>query len=148
MTKSNPLPGETKVLNFEIVSSIGSSAGYGRISQQQEILYGFCLFCYSLVCKVLVLRWPNVNLFVNILLGPIYFQQKGQFILNIAELTKGTREYKGFSKELSLDFGEWSEAAENCFPFHQMQETTANMCVDVPLISIFFSCTGRQDQSI
>jgi hypothetical protein len=61
------------MLNFEIVSSIGSSAGYGRISQQQEILYGFCLFCYSLVCKALVLCWPNVNLFINIILGPIYF---------------------------------------------------------------------------
>jgi hypothetical protein len=61
------------LLNFEIVLSIGSSAGYGRISQQQEILYGFCLFCYSLVCKALILCWPNMNLFINILLALIYF---------------------------------------------------------------------------
>jgi hypothetical protein len=27
------------LLNFEIVSSIGSSAGHGRISQQEEILF-------------------------------------------------------------------------------------------------------------
>jgi hypothetical protein len=60
-------------LNFEIVLSIGSSARYGRISQQEEILYGFCSFCYSLVCKVLVLHWPNMNLFVSILLGPNSF---------------------------------------------------------------------------
>jgi hypothetical protein len=39
------------VLNFEIVLSIGSSAGYGRISQQEEILYGFYLFYYSLVLQ-------------------------------------------------------------------------------------------------
>jgi hypothetical protein len=49
-------------------------------------------------------------------------ETKGQFILNIAELTKGTWEYKGFGEELSLDFGEWSEAAENCFWFYQMQD--------------------------
>lgn len=49
-------------------------------------------------------------------------ETKGQFILNIAELTKGTQEFKGFSEELSLDFGEWSEATENCFRFHQKQD--------------------------
>ena len=35
---------------------------------------------------------------------------------------KGTRDHKGFGEELSLDFSEWSEAAENCFWFHQMQD--------------------------
>jgi hypothetical protein len=54
--------------------------------------------------------------------NPLLGETKGQFILNIAELTKETQEYKGFSEELSLDFGEWSEAAENCFQFHQMQD--------------------------
>jgi hypothetical protein len=47
--------------------------------------------------------------------NPLPGKTKGQFILNIAELTKGTREYKWFGEELSLDFNEWSEAAENCF---------------------------------
>jgi hypothetical protein len=55
-------------------------------------------------------------------LNPLPGETKGQFILNIADLTKGTRECKGFGEELSLDFGEWSEAAENCFRFHQMQD--------------------------
>jgi hypothetical protein len=32
------------MLNFEIVSSIGSSARYGRISQQEEISYSFVHF--------------------------------------------------------------------------------------------------------
>jgi hypothetical protein len=32
------------LLNFEIVLSIGSSTRYGRISQQEEILYGFVYF--------------------------------------------------------------------------------------------------------
>ena len=54
--------------------------------------------------------------------NPISGETKGQFILNVADLTKGTRERKGFGEELSLDFGEWSEAAENCFRFHQMQD--------------------------
>jgi hypothetical protein len=51
------------LLNFEIVLSIRSSAGYGMISQQEEILYSFCLFCYSLIYKVLILHWPNVTIF-------------------------------------------------------------------------------------
>jgi hypothetical protein len=37
-------------------------------------------------------------------------------------MTKGTRGCKSFGEELSLDFGEWSEAAQNCFRFHQMQD--------------------------
>jgi hypothetical protein len=37
-------------------------------------------------------------------------------------LLSSQKEYKGFGEELSLDFGEWSEAAENCFRFHQMQD--------------------------
>lgn len=58
--------------------------------------------------------------------NPLPGETKGQFILNIADLTKGTKEYKGFGEELSLDFGEWSEAAENCFRFHQMQDKDGN----------------------
>ena len=54
--------------------------------------------------------------------NPLPGETKGQFILNIAELTKGTQDHKGFGEELSLDFGEWSEAAQNCFRFHQMQD--------------------------
>jgi hypothetical protein len=50
--------------------------------------------------------------------NPLLGETKGQFILNIADLTKGTREFKGFGEELSLDFGEWSEAAKKCFHFH------------------------------
>jgi hypothetical protein len=34
------------VLNFEIVSSIGSSARYRRISQQEETSYGFYFICF------------------------------------------------------------------------------------------------------
>jgi hypothetical protein len=39
---------------------------------------------------------------LNLLLG----ETKAQFILNIADLTKGTQENEGFGDELSLDFGE------------------------------------------
>ena len=37
-------------------------------------------------------------------------------------MTKGAKGCKAFGEELSLDFGEWSEAAQNCFRFHQMQD--------------------------
>ena len=37
-------------------------------------------------------------------------------------MTRGTKACKSFGEELSLDFGEWSEAAQNCFRFHQMQD--------------------------
>jgi hypothetical protein len=46
-----------------IISSMGSSTGMGSwISQHNK---KFCSYCssYLLVCKALVLRWPNVNQF-------------------------------------------------------------------------------------
>ena len=42
-------------------------------------------------------------------------------------MTKGTKGCKPFGEELSLDFGEWSEAAQNCFRFHQMQDRDCDM---------------------
>lgn len=45
--------------------------------------------------------------------NPLPGDSKGSFILNVTELTKK------FGEELSLDFGQWSEAAKNCFRFHQ-----------------------------
>jgi hypothetical protein len=71
------------MLNFEIVSSSGSSTGYGRISQREEISYGFVYFVTHSFCKALVLRWQNVNLFVNIILGPIFFQH-GTYLLPLS----------------------------------------------------------------
>ena len=54
-------------------------------------------------------------------------ETKGQFILNISDMTKGTKSCRSFGDELSLDFGEWSEVAQNCFRFHQMQDKDGNM---------------------
>jgi hypothetical protein len=41
------------VLNFEIVLSIGSSAGYGRISQQEEISFILLLTHLQGTCTAL-----------------------------------------------------------------------------------------------
>ena len=54
--------------------------------------------------------------------NPLPGETKGQFILNIPDMIKGAKGCKSFGEELSLDFGEWSEAAQNCFRFHQRQD--------------------------
>ena len=59
--------------------------------------------------------------------NPLPGETKGQFILNIADMTKRTKDCKSFGDELSLDFGEWSEAAQNCFRFHQLQDWDGDM---------------------
>ena len=42
-------------------------------------------------------------------------------------MTKGFKGCKIFGEDLSLDFGEWSEVAQNCFRFHQMQDKDGDM---------------------
>ncbi|KAF8816953.1 hypothetical protein BYT27DRAFT_7247842 [Phlegmacium glaucopus] len=109
----------------------GSKAAKRIIGIQCAIKFSEILFTTNVHVPVPLPFFQNTNLHYmidhaatlptiksNLLLG----ETKGQFILNIADLIKGTRDFKGFGKELSLGFGEWSEAAKNCFRFHQMQD--------------------------
>jgi hypothetical protein len=94
-------------------------------------------FCNKNLCYLI----DHVAMLPTTKSNPLLGQTKGQFILNIANLAKGSRENKGFGEELSLDFGEWSEAAKNCFVSIRCRikiETMVNMCVGGPLTSNFF----------
>ena len=110
----------------------GKRAAERVVGTQRAIEFSEILFTTNVHVPIPLpfLRNENLRYLIDhaatlptIKLNPLSGETKGQFILNVAELTKGTRERKGFGEELSLDFGEWSEAAENCFRFHQMQDT-------------------------
>ena len=80
-------------------------------------------FCDANLCYIIDQAATLPTMKFNPLLG----ETKGQFILNIPDVIKGTKDCKCFSEELSLDFGEWSEAAQNCFCFHQMQDRDGDL---------------------
>jgi len=109
----------------------GSKAASRIIGSQRPIEFSEILFTTNVHIPIPITFFRNENLRYMIdhaatlpttKSNPFPGEAKGQFILNIAELTKSSKYFKGFGEELSLDFGEWSEAAENCFRFHQMQD--------------------------
>ena len=109
----------------------GSRAADRVVGTQRAIDFSEILFTTNVHVPIPLPFFRNENLrylidhaatLPTVKSNPLPGETKGQFILNIAELTKGTRDHKGFGEELSLDFGEWSEASENCFRFHQMQD--------------------------
>ena len=113
----------------------GTRAAERVVSTQRAIEFSEILFTTNVHVPIPLPFFRNENLrflidhaatLPTIKSNPLSGETKGQFILNIAELTKGTQNYKGFGEELSLDFGEWSEASENCFRFHQMQDKDGN----------------------
>ncbi|KAF8805930.1 hypothetical protein BYT27DRAFT_7103438, partial [Phlegmacium glaucopus] len=113
----------------------GSKEAERVVGIQRPIEFSDILFTTNVHVPIPLPFFRNVNLcylidhaatLLTIKSNPLSGETKGQFILNIAELVKGTRDFKGFGEELSLGFGEWSEAAGNCFWFHQMQDRDGN----------------------
>ena len=109
----------------------GSRAAERVIGSQRDIEFSEILFTTNAHVPIPLPFFRNENLRYIIdqaatlpttKSNPLSGETKGQFILNIADMTKGTKGCKSFGEELSLDFGEWSEAAQNCFRFHQMQD--------------------------
>jgi hypothetical protein len=109
----------------------GSRAAERIVGSQRSIEFSDILFTTNVHVPIPITFFRNENLRYMIdhaatlpttKSNPLPGETKGQFILNIAELTKSSKDFKGFGEELSLDFGEWSEAAVNCFRFHQMQD--------------------------
>ena len=114
----------------------GSKAAERIIGSQHDIKFSDILFTTNAHIPIPLPFFHNENLHYiidqaatlpttksNLLPG----ETKGQFILNISDMTKGTKGCRAFGEELTLDFGEWSEAAQNCFRFHQMQDKDGDM---------------------
>jgi hypothetical protein len=80
--------------------------------------------------------------------NPLVGETKGQFILNISDMIKGARGCMSFGDELSLDFGEWPEAAQNCFRFHQMQDKEGDMGSYASWWSSHFNFFNTQEDKI
>jgi hypothetical protein len=105
----------------------GSSKAADRIiGSQRDIEFSDILFTTNAHVPIPLPFFRNENLHYIIdqaatlpttKSNPLPGEMKGQFILNIFDLTKDKKTCKGFGKELSLDFGEWSGAAQNCFCF-------------------------------
>ena len=109
----------------------GSKAADRVIGSQRDIEFSDILFTTNAHVPIPLPFFRNANLRYIIdqaatlpttKSNPLPGETKGQFILNISDMIKGAKGCKSFGEELSLDFGEWSEAAQNCFRFHQMQD--------------------------
>ena len=114
----------------------GTKAAERIIGSQQDIDFSEILFTTNTHVPIPLPFFRNENLHYiidqattlpTIKSNPLSGETKGQFILNISDMTKGTKGCKAFGDKLSLDFGEWSEAAQNCFRFHQMQDKDGDM---------------------
>ena len=114
----------------------GSKAADRVVGSQHDIEFSDILFTTNAHVPIPLPFFRNANLRYiidqaatlltrksNLLPG----ETKGQFILNISDMIKGAKGCKSFGEELSLDFGEWSEAAQNCFRFHRLQDKDGNM---------------------
>lgn len=109
----------------------GSKAAERVVGSQRDIEFSEILFTTNAHVPIPLPFFRNANLRYIIdhaatlpttKSNPLPGETKGQFILNIPDMTKGAKGCMTFGEELSLDFGEWSEAAQNCFRFHQMQD--------------------------
>ena len=109
----------------------GSKAAERVIGSQRDIEFSDILFTTNAHVPIPLPFFRNANLRYIIdqaatlpttKSNPLPGETKGQFILNISDMTKGSKGCRSFGEELSLDFGEWSEAAQNCFRFHQLQD--------------------------
>lgn len=114
----------------------GSKAAERVIGSQRDIEFSDILFTTNAHVPIPLPFFRNGNLRYIIdhaatlpttKSNPLPGETKGQFILNIPDMTRGAKGCKIFGEELSLDFGEWSEAAQNCFRFHQMQDCDGDM---------------------
>jgi hypothetical protein len=114
----------------------GSKAAERVIGSQRDIEFSDILFTTNAHVPIPLPFFRNANLRYIIdqaatlptkKSNPLPGETKGQFILNISDMTKGSKGCKSFGEELTLDFGEWSEAAQNCFRFHQLQDIEGDM---------------------
>ena len=135
----------------------GSKAAERVIGSQHDIEFSDILFTTNAHVPIPLPFFRNANLRYiidhvatlpttksNLLPG----ESKGQFILNIYDMTRGAKGCKVFSEELSLDFGEWSEAAQNCFRFHQMQDKDGDMGPYATWWSSHFNFFNSQEDKI
>jgi hypothetical protein len=135
----------------------GSKAADRTVGSQRPIEFSQILFTTDIYVPIPITFFRNENLryLINhaavlpmIKSNPLPGEAKGQYILNIAELTKSSKDFKGFGAELSLDFGEWSEAAVNCFRFHQMQDRFGDKGDYAQWWSSHFNFFNTQDDKI
>lgn len=135
----------------------GSKAAERIIGSQRDIEFSDILFTTNAHVPIPLPFFRNENLRYIIdqaatlpttKSNPLPGETKGQFILNISDMTKGTKGCKAFGEELSLDFGEWSEAAQNCFRFHQMQDRDGDMGPYATWWSSHFNFFNSQEDKI
>ena len=135
----------------------GSKAAECIIGSQRDIEFSDILFTTNAHVPILLPFFRNGNLHYiidqaatlpTIKSNPLPGETKGQFILNISDMTKGTKSCRSFGDELSLDFGEWSEVAQNCFRFHQMQDKDGDMGPYASWWSAHFSFFNAQEDKI
>jgi hypothetical protein len=109
----------------------GSKAAERIIGSQHDIEFSEILFTTNAHVPIPLPFFRNANLryiidqaatLPTMKSNPLPGETKGQFILNISNMTKGAKGCRIFGDELSLNFGERSEAAQNCFRFHQRQD--------------------------
>ena len=135
----------------------GSRAADRIIGSQREIEFSDILFATNAHVPIPLPFFRNANLryiidqaatLPTIKSNPLPGETKGQFILNISDMTRGTKGCKSFGDELSLDFGEWSEAAQNCFRFHQMQDKDGDLGPYATWWSSHFNFFNSQEDKI
>ena len=135
----------------------GSKAAERVIGSQRDIEFSDILFTTNAHVPIPLPFFRNANLRYIIdhaatlpttKSNPLPGETKGQFILNISDMTKGVKGCKIFGEELSLDFGEWSEAAQNCFCFHQMQDKDGDMGPYATWWSSHFNFFNSQEDKI
>jgi hypothetical protein len=135
----------------------GSKAAERVIGSQRDIEFSDILFTTNAHVPIPLPFFRNANLRYIIdqaatlpttKSNPLPGETKGQFILNISDMIKGAKGCKSFGEELSLDFGEWSEAAQNCFRFHQMQDRDGDMGPYATWWSSHFNFFNAQEDKI
>ena len=135
----------------------GSKAAECVIGSQHDIEFSDILFTTNAHVPIPLPFFRNANLRYIIdqaatlpttKSNPLLGETKGQFILNISDMTRGAKGCKSFGEELSLDFGEWSEAAQNCFRFHQMQDKDGDMGPYAAWWSSHFNFFNSQEDKI
>ena len=135
----------------------GSKAAERVIGSQREIEFSDILFTTNAHVPIPLPFFRNANLRYIIdqaatlpttKSNPLPGESKGQYILNISDMIRGAKGCKAFGDELSLDFGEWSEAAQNCFRFHQLQDKDGDMGPYATWWSSHFNFFNAQEDKI
>ena len=135
----------------------GTKAAERVIGTQREIEFSDILFTTNAHVPIPLPFFRNANLRYIIdhaatlpttKSNPLPGETKGQFILNIPDMIKGAKGCKCFGEELSLDFGQWSKAAQNCFRFHQMQDRDSDTGPYASWWSSHFNFFNMQEDKI